>query len=330
MAKKKAAPVADVPMNPDPVVVETTPTDTPTTTEATVEGAPATDAAPTATAETPPADEPPAQVIVVFDRPPVDVEMEIRVAVQEGKDLVGMRLYRTWANAREGVDAEGGPAKLGLLEAQDAVRWLVAQPKPEGAVVEPDPEPTTASEGGEVVYLAQPAARPTPAPAAPPREKVLATRSIQHEYTLTDDERITLGSALANLEADVENEEADQAAKKRAMRERLSGLKGERARVADIIRRGAEVRTISVIDVADYEDRVVRTMREDTCEVVATRPLDPHEAQLPLFTLAKAADTVRREAGEPDDPFSPLANEDDPDTDTDTDTDDEEVEEEDE
>lgn len=329
MAKKKVNP--DIPMNPEITVVDPAPVavDADPPTVAPTE-TPAAD--PTATAETPPADEPPAQVIVVFDRPPVDVEMEIRVALQEGKDLVGMRLYRTWANAREGVDAEGGPAKLGLLEAQDAVRWLVAQPRPEGAIVEPDPEPTTASEGGEVVYLAQPAARPTLAPvepAAPPREKVLATRSIQHEYPLTDEERITLGSALANLEADVENEEADQAAKKRAMRERLSGLKGERARVADIIRRGAEVRTISVIDVADYEDRVVRTMREDTCEVVATRPLDPHEAQLPLFSLAKV-DTVRREAGEPDDPFSPLANEGEDDPDTDTDTDDEEVEEEDE
>ena len=328
MAKKKPVPVPDVPMNPEPIVVAAIVASAAEGDPVVVDAVPTADTPPTEPAPEATADTAPAQVIVVFDRPPTDVETEIRVACTERHELVATRIYRTWANGREGVGTEGGPPKLDLLEAQDAVRWLVAQPLPPGAIEEVPTAET--GEGGEVVYLP----RPTPVlveAAPPPRTKILATRSIQHEYQLTDDERITLGSQLANLEADCENEEADQSAKKRAMRERLSALRGERARVADIIRRGAEVRTVGVVDVADYEDRIVRTMDEETCAVLSTRPLETHESQVPLFGALKpkAAEVTPDPvpAGDDADPFAVEEEEEPNDTDADTDTDEEEVDE---
>lgn len=321
MAKKKVAPTPDVPM------IEAVPTPT---------DPPAPDAGATSEPEAAPADpapaadEPPPQVIVVFDRPPAEVEAEIRATWP--KDLMAARIYRTWANGREGVDTEGGPAKIGLNDAIDAVRWLVVQP-----LIVVEPEPTAEQEPraeGEVIAFPTPrlvVAPPEPLP--PARTKILATRSIQHEYTLTDEERLVLGSQLANLEADCENEEADQSAKKRAMRERLSALRGERAKVADVLRRGAEVRAVAVVEVADYEDRVVRTIDENTLEVLATRSLDPHESQVPLFGTLKpkpvepVADPVVEST--PFDTDADLVDEEedesesDTDTDTDTDEDDE-------
>jgi len=301
----------DPPATPDVVILDTPPTDgtrglpdaepvEAAPTESPVE-TPATEATPTPEAADAPKEEPPpGPVIVTFARPPADVETAIRETyARPGKDLIAVRDYRAWVNGREGVGTEGGPPKLGLLEAQDAVRWLVAQPP-----IEPEPvegEPTPAPIEGQVIdFPAPPRREPPPIVVAPVRTKILATMSIQHEYQLTDEERLAFGSALANLQADIENESAAQSDQKRRMKAKLDGLKGEQARVADIMRRGAEVRTIPVVDIADYELREVITQHEDTLEIIRRRPLDPHEAQIPLFgALKPAAEPIVEEAADP-------------------------------
>ncbi len=245
---------------------------------------PAADPAPSAA-------EPEAPVVITFARPPVEVEGEIRAEVAAGKDLVAIRAYKAWANGREGVGAEGGPESVDLLVAQDAVRWLLAQPPIEPPPPE-EPVPGEAAPDRTHLRLVTGGSAAAPAPEGgqvvarivpPARTKVLVEKIINHAFTLTDTDLLARGDELAQLEAKIEEATARHAEVKRQMKTEMNGLTGARAQVADVIRKREEVRKVQVIEVADYHDGVIRVIDTATDIVIDTRQMEGKERQMSLF-----------------------------------------------
>ncbi len=285
------------PADPAPDVVLTTeppaaPADAPAEVPAILATEPAAEASPSPAPSEPAAEEPPpAPVIVTFARPPIDVEITIRAAVTEGKDLVACRAYFTWSKTTD--------APQGLMESQDAVRWLCAQPMPQAEPVPEEPEEVEPVAEGEPPRLriartpAAPAAAPVVAtitPVPPPRQKVLRAVTIDHAFPLTDDERTAMGAALADTVNELSDMKADHRAKRAAMKELETAIVGDQARLASILHEGHEVRKVKVHVVADYADGVQRTIVDDTGAIIDERPLDPGDRQLGLF--ARPAVTV--------------------------------------
>lgn len=246
-----------------------------------------------------PAETPAVPVIVTFWRPTPYDEERLRALMAEGKLATSVRTYKTLANA---VLAEGAEP-VTMETAQEAVHWLIAQAPIEH--VEAAPEVETAADGtGEVVPFPS-APRPAPElrvysrPAAEPvRQKLVATREINHAFRLTEDEKIEMGSELAAVVQGIAAERAEQAAAKREMKIRLDALIGDEARLAGIIAKGEEVRAVTVDVIEDYERGVIVEVIADTAIEISRREMAPG-TQIPMFA-PRVVEPVAVEASEAD------------------------------
>ena len=99
---------------------------------------------------------------------------------------------------------------------------------------------------------------------------------------LTDAEWTQRANALARACQDIGSLEAKHADMKAQMKADLTRLEAERDRLALIVNRKAENREVAVTAYADYTRAEVSYVREDSGEIVRTRPMDDKERQTPL------------------------------------------------
>ena len=114
-------------------------------------------------------------------------------------------------------------------------------------------------------------------------KRILATRTQQLPVQLSEPEIREAGKRLAQLEGEL----ARHGQKEKEIREQLRGerstMEGKLSALAAIIRQGYEHRPIPVRVEADYREGKVYEIREDTGEVVADRPVNEQDRQIPLL-----------------------------------------------
>jgi hypothetical protein len=124
-----------------------------------------------------------------------------------------------------------------------------------------------------------------------PKPDILSKSTRELPVTLTDAELATVARQLADVIEEAEQEEADQAEQKAAMKEALAGLKARQRKLASTLRRRIEYRPVEVHTLADYAAGLAREVRIDTGEVLSSRGLTDRERQpLLLPEVAAAAD----------------------------------------
>lgn len=160
----------------------------------------------------------------------------------------------------------------------------------EAAVVFPasegwTPEPTGE---GKVVQLRRPKPEIVRTPAAPPTSKVLETKTERRKFPMTADQLRAHHEQLTMLT--MESEQMDRRHKE-ARAEITAEKKAHRAKISEIAAEAndkAITREVEVVYTAHYlTGELVETVK-DTGEVLAVRPLNPSESQVPLFGEAKA------------------------------------------
>ena len=111
---------------------------------------------------------------------------------------------------------------------------------------------------------------------------------------LTDIELLDLGQKLAEKHREGRMEEDDQKEAKSAMKERLEGIENEINRLAGLIRERREYRQVEVHEVKDFSRSMVDTLRDDTGELVRTRPMTSEDRTVSLFTDANTAGPIEK------------------------------------
>lgn len=117
-------------------------------------------------------------------------------------------------------------------------------------------------------------AKVKPAPAA----KLLRTETRNLACKLTDDQLITKANELANVVQSIEAEKARQESVKAELNATMRELTSRQTRLAQIVSRREEYRDVKV-KVEWHENDIVNEIREDTNEMILTRPARDDERQ---------------------------------------------------
>jgi hypothetical protein len=127
----------------------------------------------------------------------------------------------------------------------------------------------------------------------------LATPQQSLPVKLTQEEIIMKCQDLAKTIQDIRHEEEDQANEKTAMKARLSSLNDHLQKLAEIVDKRTEERTVDCI-VRAQEDGTLTVTRLDTGEVIESRPINERERQLALKHLAPPKEAEKSEAEKTD------------------------------
>ena len=228
--------------------------------------------------QTPPDDEAPAiaemtdALAAIVATIPDDVRVLVTQLVAANKHLTACRKFQDAA-------ADSGAPELSRPE-QRACCLAIAQAyvAPEGT------EPFVADDsGGE-----DDSYDPKPVAPAPRRtgKVVLGKRKLDREVPINDVQFVEFSRALAQCEKANRDLKLAHHAVRAKMKQEKDDAEANRARLADIIDRGVEVRGCTVVLEADYDLSVVREIDEATGDVLETRPLKPEEYQVPLIPQA--------------------------------------------
>jgi len=98
---------------------------------------------------------------------------------------------------------------------------------------------------------------------------------------LTQDELIAAGEQLAEVQEDIQNEDARAADVKASLKSTMTELESKRARLASTVRRREEYRDVAV-ELWLHEDGMVHAVRRDTGEGLEVRPMTDQERQQSL------------------------------------------------
>lgn len=128
--------------------------------------------------------------------------------------------------------------------------------------------------------------KPVPTPARLTGKVVLGKRKLDREVPINDVQFVEFSRALAQCEKANRDLKLAHHAVRAKMKQEKDDAEANRARLADIIDRGVEVRECTVVLEADYDLSVVREIDEATGDVLETRPLKPEEYQVPLIPQA--------------------------------------------
>jgi len=96
---------------------------------------------------------------------------------------------------------------------------------------------------------------------------------------LTNDERLEFGDKLAEVNQDILAEEVRHISVKQEIKAKLTELQAQRERLAVIVARKEETRSVEVEAVLDYAKEEYRRTRLDTGEVINRRPMNDDERQ---------------------------------------------------
>lgn len=99
---------------------------------------------------------------------------------------------------------------------------------------------------------------------------------------LTYDELIERARSLAAAGQAVDREQATQTSLRAQMRSKMAELTGKRDMFNDIVASSKEYREVTVIETRDYDKGVITRAREDTGEIVESRPMVDDERQVPI------------------------------------------------
>jgi hypothetical protein len=133
------------------------------------------------------------------------------------------------------------------------------------------------------------------------KKKILATKTDHLPVPLTEPELREAGKQLAHLEGDLAAQTASEKDIKDGLKAKRSALEMRISLLANTIRAGLEYRPIPVRVEADFEENIVREIREDTGATVSTRPVTEQDRQSTLFpapTKAAPASLVWHRQGD--------------------------------
>lgn len=99
---------------------------------------------------------------------------------------------------------------------------------------------------------------------------------------LTDDEVQARGTELAERHRDYASVEHEKAEATRDCGARLKTIRADMDRLSAIVRTRQELRPVEISHAPDYGRNLVVTIRHDTGEQVASRPMTEYERQTPL------------------------------------------------
>lgn len=105
---------------------------------------------------------------------------------------------------------------------------------------------------------------------------------------LTPDELRERGHALAELCQQIDSAEAEEADRRKGVKEHIAALEEQRTGLAYIIHRGEEDRATDIEESADYAAGKASTVRLDTGEVIRERPLRAEERQGTIADVLQA------------------------------------------
>lgn len=110
------------------------------------------------------------------------------------------------------------------------------------------------------------------------------TKKIAVPLSGNPDKQIAAAQEIARLERAVKALEEDKKATVKDLSDSITSAKTRIQELAKQIENDTVTEDVQVYDVVDYDDGEVRTVREDTDEVIEKRPLkdDERQAQLPL------------------------------------------------
>lgn len=263
-------PAAEVPV--DGAAVEPAPAEVPAEAgdpaEPPVDAVPAPDAAEQITV----ADSPP------VPRPPAVVEAEIRAEWNTpDRELIAIRLWREWREAETG-------ARPSLADGHQMVTALMALPPQEVPVAVDEEEAVdgdTLSPRPVLTSLPRPAPLPVEPP-APRTVETVGTKIVDHTFRLTDEERMERGSQLARSTIQHAHLVAENKEAKRALKAKETAVESRIAELADIVRKGEEVRRVEVLIVHDFILGEIREVTDDGV-TIGRRAMDPAARQTRLF-----------------------------------------------
>lgn len=130
-------------------------------------------------------------------------------------------------------------------------------------------------------------------------QELISATERELDCTLSPEDLARYGRELVNLLGEIEEEEGDQSAQKASMKERLATMHARQSRLAGMIRRGIERRSVEVEIYADWSTQTAVERRTDTGEELTRRPLLESERQLRLDPpVAAAAEGAMVQEGE--------------------------------
>lgn len=141
-----------------------------------------------------------------------------------------------------------------------------------------------------------------PAPEAVPEDVKELGRKIERlSVKLSGDELKDRSRRLAQVEGKLEAHKKHADLVKGELKTTEARLKEERAHLANIVLQESEPRDVLVKEVAHFAINAVKTVRDDTGEVIETRAMLPHERQadLPLGDDAPSDDEIPFGSDEP-------------------------------
>lgn len=100
------------------------------------------------------------------------------------------------------------------------------------------------------------------------------------DFQLNQAEYAEYGSKLAQIEGQILALEEERSRYKRQLKAQINILEQQKALVSRLIRAGKETRDVDVVEVKDYENKVVRYLHG--ARLVDSRPMLPEECQLEI------------------------------------------------
>lgn len=113
------------------------------------------------------------------------------------------------------------------------------------------------------------------------------------------DELADFAQRLAKADSDVHSHDMHADSVKKDLKAKEQALISDRTRLAAIVRNKSEVRDVRVTVWRDFEKREYREVREDTGEVIYTRPLHEQELQVELFHEVETVEKTEEEKKTP-------------------------------
>lgn len=217
-----------------------------------------------------------------------ELQLEVAYRWHRGEEAIAVQVYRDAHPEGERPDIDDALVACGNIAAKG--------PPPDGYQPPGADLGTTPIEG--VVHPPDAAYLPTehePLPEVttvhPSRYAVLGTDSVDHEFSLTEAERLAVfvrGTDQNHLVARLVDEHA---ATRLALKKEMIAAEAERDRLLDCAKKGVEVRSVKVTRVADYVTGIVEYRLPDG-SVLKTAPLKDDDKQLQMFRLHDRATTT--------------------------------------
>ena len=104
---------------------------------------------------------------------------------------------------------------------------------------------------------------------------------------LSDEERIERARQLGEIVETITNKEIEKKAETKRLQSAIDELKRKRTQLAEVCRKGEELRQIECRTVCYWEDETVSIIRVDTGEIVRTRPMTSKDRQQKLHIASR-------------------------------------------